>query len=207
MAYRETSRTRAKAQRRRARIEEATRHVIARGGFASASVAAVAREAECSTGLIYTYYSNRDELLGTVFAHASQHELAVVTTAIESSTSAVEIVDALLDVFIRRAVAGRTLAHALLFEEVPDTVQIERRAFRRGYVAALATGLTGRYAVDIPAEVVARSLVGSIVENLVDVLDPARERPSAPQVEALTAALSTFARTAIGQPRTARGEQ
>lgn len=199
MAYRETPRTRAKAEQRRARVERATHHVIASGGFASASIAAVARKAECSAGLIYTYYDNRDELLGIVFARAAGHELAVIEAAVAASTNAADVVSSVVDVFIRRAVAGRTLAHALLFEEVPDTVQIERRALRRGYVAVIAEGLAHRYTVDVPAEVVARSVVGSISENLVDLLDPDRAPPSASEVESLITALSTFARTAIGE--------
>lgn len=199
MAYRETPRTRAKAEQRRARVERATHHVIASGGFAAASIAVVAREAECSAGLIYTYFDNRDDLLGTVFARAASHELAVVEAAVAASTSAAEVVGSVVDVFIRRAVAGRTLAHALLFEEVPDTVQIERRALRRGYVSVIAEGLNHRYSADIPAEVVARSLVGSIAENLVDVLDPEQAPPSTSEVESLITALSTFARTAIGE--------
>lgn len=199
MAYRETARTRAKAQQRRERIERSAHRVIAAGGFASASIAAVAREAECSAGLIYTYYENRDELLGIVFASAAGHELAVIEASIGSSASAAEVVGSVVDVFIRRAATGRTLAHALLFEEVPDIVQIERKALRRGYVAAIASGLEGLYTVDIPAEVVARSLVGAISENLVDILDPAQARAQAAEIEALIAALTTFARTAIGE--------
>lgn len=199
MAYRETPRTRAKAEQRRARVERATHHVIASGGFASASIAAVAREAECSAGLIYTYYDNRDELLGIVFARAAGHELAVIEAAVGESTSAADVVRSVVDVFIRRAVAGRTLAHALLFEEVPDTVQIERRALRRGYVAVIAEGLSHRCTVDVPAEVVSRSLVGAISENLVDILDPDRAPPRASEVDSLITALSTFARTAIGE--------
>lgn len=199
MAYRETARTRAKALQRRSRIERSAHRVIAAGGFASASIAAVAREAECSAGLIYTYYENRDELLGVVFTSAAGHELDVIEATIGSSANAAEVVGSVVDVFIRRAATGATLAHALLFEEVPDIVQIERRALRRGYVCAIASGLDGRYTVDTPAEVVARSLVGAISENLVDVLDPAQAKPQADEIEALIAALTTFARTAIGE--------
>ncbi|MCF2587320.1 TetR family transcriptional regulator [Brevibacterium sp. UCMA 11752] len=199
MAYRETPRTRARAEHRRARIERAAHQVIASGGFESASIAAVAREAECSAGLIYTYYENRDELLGIVFAHAAGHELAVVEAAIGQTGDAGGLVDAVTEVFIRRAVIGRALAHALLLEDVPSTVQIERRALRRGYVSAIASRLEELSTSEIPAEVVARSLVGSISENLVDVLDPERSPPNSADVESLIAALSTFARTAIGE--------
>ncbi|MCI4012454.1 TetR/AcrR family transcriptional regulator [Brevibacterium sp. ZH18] len=199
MAYRETAKTRAKADERRTRIEQAARHVIARGGIAAASIASVAREAGCSSGLIYTYYSSRDELLRVVFARAAGHELAVVEAAVESASNAADIVDSVVEVFVRRAVTGRTLAYALLLEAVPESVQIERMALRRGYVAAIASGIEGRYQTTTSAEVAARALVGSIAENLVDVLDPAKEPPSVSAVEALITELSVFARTAIGE--------
>jgi AcrR family transcriptional regulator len=159
MVYRPTARTRANAQQRRTSIESAARHVIARGGFASATVAAVAREAECSAGLIYTYYPNRDELLRSVFARASGHELAVIEAAVTQAGTAAAIAESVTEVFVRRAVAGRRLAHALLFEEVPDAVQLERLILRRGYVAAIAAGLdrargrAGDHAQTAPAEV------------------------------------------------------
>src|SRR5690625_1204 len=105
MVYRPTARTRANAQQRRTSIESAARHVIARGGFASATVAAVAREAECSAGLIYTYYPNRDELLRSVFARASGHELAVIEAAVTQAGSAAAIAESVAEVFVRRAVA------------------------------------------------------------------------------------------------------
>src|SRR5699024_1094498 len=184
------------------------RHVIARGGFASATVAAVAREAECSAGLIYTYYPNRDELLRSVFARASGHELAVIEAAVTQAGSAAAIAESVTEVFVRRAVAGRRLAHALLFEEVPDAVQLERLILRRGYVAAIAAGLdrargragdhaqtapadapsqtAGGAGPAAPAEVVARFIVGGIAENLVDVLNPSAPAPS--DIEALICA-------------------
>lgn len=203
MVYRPTARTRANAQQRRTSIESAARHVIARGGFASATVAAVAREAECSAGLIYTYYPNRDELLRSVFARASGHELAVIEAAVTQAGSAAAIAESVTEVFVRRAVAGRRLAHALLFEEVPDAVQLERLILRRGYVAAIAAGLdrvrgrAGDHAQTTPAEVVARFIVGGIAENLVDVLNPSAPAPS--DIEALISALSAFTRSALGE--------
>lgn len=232
MAYRETQRTRANAEARRAGIERAARHVIARGGFASASVAAVAVEADCSAGSIYTYFSNRDELLRLVFAQAAGHELAVIEDTVSGADSAAEIAESTVEVFVRRAVAGRRLAHALLLEEVPEPVQSGRLRLRRGYVAAIAAALDrvrgaqilaeaaltsqdqGRgsaaaavsadqvpgSAPAVPAEVAARSIVGSIAENLVDILDPTTPNPSRDEIEALITALTTFTRSALGEP-------
>ena len=200
MAYRETQRTRANAEARRAGIERATRHVIARGGFSSASVAAVAVEADCSAGSIYTYFSSRDELLRLVFAQAAGHELEVIAGTVAEAATASQIAESTVEVFVRRAVAGRRLAHALLLEEVPEPVQSERLRLRRGYVAAIGAALGRVGGRQLPAEVVARSIVGSVGENLVDILDPAAPNPSPTQIETLIRALTTFTRSALGEP-------
>ena len=200
MAYRETQRTRANAEARRAGIERATRHVIARGGFSSASVAAVAVEADCSAGSIYTYFSSRDELLRLVFAQAAGHELEVIAGTVAEAATASQIAESTVEVFVRRAVAGRRLAHALLLEEVPVPVQSERLRLRRGYVAAIGAALDRAGGTQIPAEVVARSIVGSVGENLVDILDPTAPNPSPTQIETLIRALTTFTRSALGEP-------
>lgn len=216
MAYRETARTRAHTARRRSRIERAARLVIAESGFAGASTAAVAQAANCSTGLIYSYYANRDELLRTVFARAAGHELAAVESAMALCSTPVAIVDAVVEVFVRRAAAGRGLAHALLFEEVPATVQLERLALRRGYATAIAEALTraganasGHCGVELTAgraEVCARFLVGGVAENLVDVLTREREAPTPAEIEALTASVSDIGRSALGATvRSAQG--
>ena len=200
MAYRETQRTRANAEARRAGIERATRHVIARGGFSSASVAAVAVEADCSAGSIYTYFSSRDELLRLVFAQAAGHELEVIAGTVAEAATASQIAESTVEVFVRRAVAGRRLAHALLLEEVPEPVQSERLRLRRGYVAAIGAALDRAGGTQIPAEVVARSIVGSVGENLVDILDPTAPNPSPTEIETLIRALTTFTRSALGEP-------
>ncbi|WP_152347371.1 TetR/AcrR family transcriptional regulator [Brevibacterium sp. CFH 10365] len=199
MAYRATQRTRANAEARRAGIERAARHVIARGGFASASVTAVAVEADCSAGSIYTYFSNRDELLRLVFAQAAGHELDVIADTVADAATAAEIAESTVEVFVRRAFAGRRLAHALLLEEVPEPVQSERLRLRREYVAAIGAALDRVGDMQIPTEVAARSIVGSIGENLVDILDPTAPNPSPAEIETLISALTTFTRSALGE--------
>jgi AcrR family transcriptional regulator len=200
MAYRETERTRANAQARRAGIERATRHVIARGGFSAVSVAAVAVEAECSAGSIYTYFTNRDELLRLVFADAAGHELTVIADTVAEAATATGIAESTVETFVRRAVAGRRLAHALLFEEVPEPVQSERLRLRRGYVAAIGAALERVGGIQISAEVAARSIVGSVGENLVDILDPTTSKPNSEEIETLNRELTTFTRSALGEP-------
>src|SRR5699024_5542905 len=159
------ARTRANAQQRRTSIESAARHVIARGGFASATVAAVAREAECSAGLIYTYYPNRDELLRSVFARASGHELAVIEAAVTQARPDAAQLERLI---LRR---GYVAAIAAGLDRVRGRAG-DHAQTTPAEVADAPSQTAGGAGPAAPAEVVARFIVGGIAENLVDVLNP-----------------------------------
>lgn len=205
--YRETTRTRANAAARRARIRRAARHLVAEGGFGAASVAEVARRAGCSTGLVYSYFRNREALLAAVFAEAAEHELEAVARGIADARTPEECAGAVVRVFIERAVAGRRLAHALLIEPVPEAVQRERLRLRRSYAELIAAGLSrtsagaGRTPIAGPdAVIAARALVGTISENLIDVLDDALPSPEPPAVDHLVRAITRHSRRALGAP-------
>ncbi|MFC9442316.1 hypothetical protein [Brevibacterium sp. NPDC056947] len=182
MAHLETARSRANTAQRRARIEHAARFVVADGGFAAATVPAVAHAASCTTGVI---------------AAAAGRELTVITEAVDACSTPEAVVGAVVDVFIRRAVAGRGLAYALLLEEVPEPIQAQRRALRRGFVAAISTALMRCLGPEFPTELFARSLVGAVSENVVDLLDPARSTPNPLEVEWIVDRVSAFSRAAL----------
>jgi AcrR family transcriptional regulator len=211
--YRQTARTRANAVQRREGLEQAARHVVARGGFTAASISAVSAEAGCSAGLVYSYFDSRDELLAAVFAQASTHELAVVAAVAQEARSLADFIDAVVRAFVERAVAGHTLAYALLFEPVPESVQRERIRLRAGYAAAIAEGF--RRAAHSEAarsdagsgmgkplgvcpEIAARALMGAVVENLFILLSGDGPAPTRSQVERLISEISTYSRRALG---------
>lgn len=198
MDFRQTAIFRASTAQRRARIEHAARFVVAERGFGAASIGAIARAADCTPRHIHSLYANRVEVLLAVFAGAAGRELDVVSEAVDACSSPDQVVDAVVDVFVSRAVAGRGLAHALLLEDVPDAVQRERRALRRGYVAVIVAALRRTLGGDYPAEVFARSLIGAISENLVDLLDPERARPNPAEVQWHIATIASYARAALG---------
>lgn len=197
MDFRQTAIFRASTAQRRARIEHAARFVVAERGFGAASIGAIARAADCTPRHIHSLYANRVEVLLAVFAGAAGRELDVVSEAVDACSSPDQVVYAVVDVFVSRAVAGRGLAHALLLEDVPDAVQRERRALRRGYVAVIAAGLRRTLGGDYPAEIFARSLIGAISENLVDLLDPNRARPNPAEVQWHIATIASYSRAAL----------
>ncbi len=175
MAYRETERTRARAAGTRERIVRAGIEQLGEGGYASATVQAVARRAGVATGSVYRHFPSKGDLLGEVFRRASQKEIDALATA-PSVAEAVER-------FVRRALAAPQRAYALIAEPVDPAVDAERLVFRRAYAALFAALLE-----DLPdADLVSAALVGALAEALVG---PLARRDHDPEV--LIASLQSF---------------
>lgn len=176
MAYRPTARTEAARVAQRERLLEAARGLLAEGGYAATGVAAVAERAGVATGSVYRHFASRQELLAAVFAHVAGHELTAVRDAVHARSGAAEQLRALVEVFSRRALRSPRTAWALLAEPVDPLVQIERLAYRHGYLAlareAVAAGVA---AGELPAQdpsLSAAAVVGAIGEALLGPLSP-----------------------------------
>ena len=77
MPYRPTERTKARKAETRERIVSAALDQLAEGGYASASVQAVASRAGVATGSVYRYFPSKSELFAEVFRRASAREVEV----------------------------------------------------------------------------------------------------------------------------------
>src|SRR5438045_5025240 len=116
MPYRPTERTEARKAEIRERIVAAAIDQLADGGYASASVQAVAARAGVATGSVYRHFPSKGELFAEVFRRASQRELDVMHEIAESEPErpARERIAAALEAFARRELAEPTRAWALL---------------------------------------------------------------------------------------------
>jgi len=212
MAYRPTERTEAKRAATHARVVAAAQALIARGGYRAASVAAVAAEAGVATGTVYRHFPSKAELFAEVFRRASQREVDAVTAAAEAAGAddAHARLAAAVETFVRRALAGRRLAWALLAEPVDPAVEAERLIFRRAYAQRFADVLRdGIASGELPEQDVAlnaAALVGALGEALVGPLSPLHAPTDPPEADALVAGLVTFALRSVSQelPHAAR---
>src|SRR5690349_16426822 len=134
MPYRQTALTRKNAEDKRDGLLRAARSVVAAGGFKAATVAAIAAQCQASVGSVYSYFDSRDRLLAEVFQSAARHEIDVARAAVAGAGQQVSTrLDALIGTFSRRALQGRRMAWALLFEPVSPAVEAERLNYRRSY--------------------------------------------------------------------------
>src|SRR3954470_18144678 len=119
MPYRPTERTEQRKAEVRERILAAAMDQLAEGGYASASVQAVATRAQVATGTVYRHFPSKSDLFAEVFRRASGREMELFAEAtIDDGRSATKRVAAATEAFARRALAAPTRAYALIAEPV-----------------------------------------------------------------------------------------
>jgi AcrR family transcriptional regulator len=188
----------------RERLLRAAQELIEEGGYAAASVAAIAGRAGVAAGTLYRHFDSKEELFVEVFRTVcSGEERAMRAAAAEmDGGEAVARLEQVLGTFAERALRNPRLAWALIAEPVDPLVDAERLAYRERYAAVIAEGLrAGIAAGELPAqnvELTAAALVGGCGEALVGPLSPvAGARPASDEV---VSALRTFVRRAVGAP-------
>src|ERR671932_48801 len=119
MPYRATEKTEARKAATRERIVRAALDQLADGGYASASVQAIASRAGVATGSVYRHFPSKSDLFAEAFRRASSRELEVMRhLAEDDGRPARERIATAVETFARRALAQRTRAYALLAEPV-----------------------------------------------------------------------------------------
>ena len=181
----------------RERLLASARELIEEGGYASASVAAIAERAGVAAGTVYRHFASKAELFLDVFRDVCAGEQrAMVAAADDAGPGAIDRLEAVLTTFARRALHNRRLVWALLAEPVDPLVDAERLAYRQRYAALVARELHAAIdARELPAqdaEFTAAALVGGCGEALVGPLS------SVAAAETVVAAIRTFVRRAIG---------
>src|SRR3954471_22950064 len=197
MPYRPTDRTRARAAAARERIVAAALEQLAEGGYASASMVAVARRAGVATGSVYRHFPSKGDLFAEAFRRASQREVDVLVELGHRTMPVHERLAAWVAAFVHRALAEPVRAYALIAEPVDPAVEAERLTFRRAYADLFARALRdGMAAGELPgadAELAAAAIVGALAEAL---LGPLARREA--DTGELVAGLQSFVLNAVG---------
>jgi AcrR family transcriptional regulator len=183
----------------RERLIHAARKLLEDGGYAAASVQAIAERAGLAAGAMYRHFPSKAELFVEVFRDAAKRDLVAMGDA-AASEGAVERLEAVVATFARRALRHRRLAWALVYEPVDPLVDEERLVYRREYcrhmAALLRAGIAAGEIPDQNAELSAAALVGAIAESLVGPLSPIAGQIASD--EDLIATLVRFCRRSVG---------
>ena len=183
----------------RACLVEAACDLLEAGGYAAASVQAIADRAGVSAGALYRHFASKAELFVEVFRDAARRDLAAVDEAALAG-GCIERLEAAVATHARRALRRRRLAWALLHEPVDPLVDAERLVYRRKYCRHMAGLLRQAIAAgEIPdqnVELAAAAVVGAIAESLVGPLSPVAGQIAAE--EDIVASLVRFCRRSVG---------
>jgi AcrR family transcriptional regulator len=172
----------------RQRLLDATTELLAEGGYAAATVAALTSRAGVASGTLYRHFASKEELFVEIFRSLSGRELDAMREASGSATDPLDRLEAAIDAFARRALAEPRVAWALLAEPVDALVDAERLEYRRRYRDLVAGVVPGN------SVTLAAAIVGGVSEALVG---PLSEPTTTPQDRrALIAELKAFARRA-----------
>lgn len=184
----------------RTRLLRAGIEVLEAGGYASASVAAIAEAADVATGTLYRHFPSKADLFVELFRTIGDAELAAMQEAAAKARNAAEELDAVIATFAGRARARPRLAWALVYEPLDAAVDAERVRYRRAYAHRLARFVRERVdrgeLPDQDPDTTAAALIGGIVEALVSPLSPVAGGNADP--DAVIAALTAFCRRAVG---------
>lgn len=184
----------------RDRLVRAAREVLERGGYATASVLAIAERAGVSAGALYRHFPSKGELFVEVFRAAADGELAALRSAPTTPESAAARLEAVVAAYARRALHNPRLAWALVYEPVDPLVDAERLVYRRSYCRGMAAlvreGIASGELPNDDPDLIAAALVGAIAEALVGPLSPIGG--STASEDEIVAGLVRFCRRAIG---------
>jgi AcrR family transcriptional regulator len=184
----------------RTRLLRAGVEVLEAGGYASASVAAIAERAGVATGTLYRHFPSKADLFVELYRAIGDSELAAMQDAAAATRSVAEELDAVIATFAGRAMSRPRLAWALVYEPLDPAVDAERLRYRRGYACRMARFVRERVdqgeLPDQDPDTTAAALIGGIVEALISPLSPVAGGNADP--DAVIAALTAFCRRAVG---------
>jgi AcrR family transcriptional regulator len=186
----------------RERLLHAAQELIEEGGYAAASVVAIAERAGVASGTLYRHWTSKGELFAELFREVCDREVAAMEAVAAASADwpAVERIEAVLATFAERALRNPRLAWALIAEPLGVDQQIERLAYRHEYarhlVDVLRAGIEDDELPEQDVDLTAAALVGGVGEALVGPLSPVGQ--TRPTAEDTLAALRLFVRRAVG---------
>jgi AcrR family transcriptional regulator len=180
-------------------LVQAARELLEEGGYAAASVQAIADRVGVSAGALYRHFPSKAELFVEVFRDAAKRDLGAVDEA-AAAGGCIERMEAAVAAHARGVLRHRRLAWALLHEPVDPLVDAERLVYRRTYCRHMAGLLRQAIAAgEIPeqnVELSAAAVVGAIAESLVGPLSPVAGQITSE--EELVAWLVRFCRRSVG---------
>jgi AcrR family transcriptional regulator len=186
----------------RSRLLAAAAELIGEGGYAAASVVAIAERAGLSAGALYRHFPSKVDLFRELFETSADELLAAMRAAGAGKETNLERLDAVLETYAAQVLDNRRLSWALVYEPVAPELDADRLEYRRRYRAGMAELLRAAIAAgELPEqdpELSAAAVVGAMSEALLNLASPTS--PGGHGDAQLTAGVIAICRRAVGAP-------
>ena len=159
-------------------ILQSARDLIAIGGFKEAQVQAIAEKSGVSSGLVYRYFENKNQILIEVLSNAITHEIDILNTIAKSELESVEKLHKAVKTFVKRALNSPQLSYSLMFEPIDAVLEHERfrskQLIKESIKEILAEGKTNGDFVFEDLNTAALCVVGAMTFVVIEPLNPSR---------------------------------
>ena len=178
MSYKRSSLMQERMMQNRQSILQSARDLIAIGGFKEAQVQAIAEKSGVSSGLVYRYFENKNQILIEVLSNAITHEIDILNTIAKSELESVEKLHKAVKTFVKRALNSPQLSYSLMFEPRDAVVEHERcrskQLIKESIKEILAEGKTNGDFVFEDLNTAALCVVGAMTFVVIEPLNPSR---------------------------------
>lgn len=178
MSYKRSSLMQERMMQNRQSILHSARDLIAIGGFKEAQVQAIAEKSGVSSGLVYRYFENKNQILIEVLSNAITHEIDILNTIAKSELGSVEKLHKAVKTFVKRALNSPQLSYSLMFEPIDAVLEHERfrskQLIKESIKEILAEGKTNGDFVFEDLNTAALCVVGAMTFVVIEPLNPSR---------------------------------
>lgn len=162
-----SSRVQRRSEARRTEILRAASRVFRRRGLAAAGMREIAEEADVSPGILYYYFSGKDEILLFCQERTLEHMLAAVEAARALPASSAERLRGVLQAHVHAMLDELEGATAHLeVEALPETMRApvmeKRDRYERAVRALVAEGIKRGEFAKADAALVTRAMLGAV---------------------------------------------
>ena len=208
MAYRPTEKTEARKKAQHKLLSDSALSIVSKGGFKALTIASLAQEANVAIGTIYKYFEDKAELCAHVFRIASGKEVEMVRrfafpddTQPHDDNTCTARLERTIQAFSERAIAGHTLAYALIAEPINPVVEAERLVYREAYAEIfqqlIEQGISNGEFRQQDAFIAGTAIVGALAETLVAPLANASESLAQTSQDQLFQSIKIFCLAAV----------
>lgn len=179
MSYKRSPLMQERMQQNRQSILQSARELMIQGGLKDAQIQSIAERAGVSSGLVYRYFSNKNQILIEVLSDAITHEVQILNSiAAKKELTASQKLNKAVSTFVKRALNSPHLAYALMFEPVDAEIEHARfqskQMIKQAINEILAEGKVNGEFVFEDLNTVALCIVGAMTFVVIEPLNPSR---------------------------------